>query len=79
MLQTRHGMMNDAGTVRTSVEMDNEGLNTMKQARLRAMNHTNSSSTNKFNGKTLAKRLNASPDPVIGACVFDADENFQLY
>ena len=38
MLQTSHGMMNNAGTVRSSVEMDNEGLTTMEQYVLRDMN-----------------------------------------
>ncbi len=78
-LQTRNGKMNATATVRTSVEMFNEGLISKDQALLRVNpalleqllhprldphhNHT-----------PLAQGLPASPGAASGRCVFDADQ-----
>jgi len=77
-LQTRNGKMNAAATVKTSVDMLNEGLISKNQALLRidpelleqllhpqlTLNH---------NIPVLATGLPASPGAACGKCVFDAD------
>jgi pyruvate,orthophosphate dikinase len=77
-LQTRNGKMNATAMVRTSVEMEKEGLITKERALLRinpemleqllhphlALNH---------NYTPLVQGLPASPGAACGACVFDAD------
>jgi len=84
MLQTRNGKMNAAGTVRSSVEMANEGLITKEQAVLRVKPDMidqllHKQIDPKFKGKALAKGLNASPGAAIGACVFDADDAVAMH
>jgi len=79
MLQTRNGKMNAQATVRTSVEMVNEGLITKEQALLRVAPQSidqllHKGIDPKYKNQPLAKGLNASPGAAVGQCVFDADE-----
>lgn len=79
MLQTRNGKMNAQATVRTSVEMVNEGLITKEQALLRVQPQSidqllHKGIDPKFKAQPLAKGLNASPGAAVGQCVFDADD-----
>jgi len=79
MLQTRNGKMNAQATVRTSVEMCEQGLITKEQALLRLKPDMIDQLLHKqidphFKGKPLAKGLNASPGAAVGAVVFDADD-----
>jgi len=79
MLQTRNGKMNAQATVRTSVEMVNEGLITKEQALLRIAPQSidqllHKGIDPKYKNQPLAKGLNASPGAAVGQCVFDADE-----
>jgi len=79
MLQTRNGKMNAQATVRTSVEMFNEGLITKEQALLRVAPQSidqllHKGIDPKYKNQPLAKGLNASPGAAVGQCVFDADE-----
>ena len=79
MLQTRNGKMNAQATVRTSVEMVEEGLITKEQALLRLKPDMIDQLLHKqidpsFKQAPLAKGLNASPGAAVGECVFDADD-----
>ena len=79
MLQTRNGKMNAQATVRTSVEMVEEGLITKEQALLRLKPEMidqllHKQIDPKFKQTPLAKGLNASPGAAVGECVFDADD-----
>jgi pyruvate,orthophosphate dikinase len=78
MLQTRNGRMNAQATVRTSVEMVEQGLITKEQALLRLKPDMIDQLLHKqidpsFKEKPLAKGLNASPGAAVGSVVFDAD------
>jgi pyruvate,orthophosphate dikinase len=77
-LQTRNGKMNAAATVRTSVEMFNEGLITRDEALLRVppelleqLLHPRLDPT--ADARAVAYGLPASPGAASGKCVFDAD------
>ncbi|MEJ2297482.1 MAG: pyruvate, phosphate dikinase [Woeseiaceae bacterium] len=77
-LQTRNGKMNAAATVRTSVEMFEEGLISRDQALLRVppelleqLLHPRLDPT--ATAKAVAFGLPASPGAASGKCVFDAD------
>ncbi len=77
-LQTRNGKMNAAAMVRTSVEMEKEGLISKEQALLRInpelleqMLFPRIDTTAKV--KPLAQGLAASPGAACGHAVFDAD------
>ncbi len=77
-LQTRNGKMNAAAMVRTSVEMEQEGLITRDEALLRVdpaileqMLSPQLDPANKT--KPLAQGLAASPGAACGHAVFDAD------
>ncbi len=77
-LQTRNGKMNAIATVRTSVEMVEEGLLTKEQALMRVnpelleqLLHPQISP--KVEDRAIAKGLPASPGAATGKCVFDAD------
>ncbi|HBH35980.1 MAG TPA: pyruvate, phosphate dikinase, partial [Gammaproteobacteria bacterium] len=77
-LQTRNGKMNAAAMVRTSVEMEEEGLITREEALLRVdpaileqMLSPQLDPANKT--KPLAQGLPASPGAACGHAVFDAD------
>jgi pyruvate,orthophosphate dikinase len=77
-LQTRNGKMNAAAMVRTSVEMEQEGLITREEALLRVdpaileqMLSPQLDPANKT--KPLAQGLAASPGAACGHAVFDAD------
>ncbi|KAH3758196.1 pyruvate, phosphate dikinase [Pelomyxa schiedti] len=79
MLQTRNGKMNAQATVRSSIEMFEQGLITKEQAIMRVKPEMIDQLLHKcidpkFKGKALAKGLNASPGAATGACVFDADD-----
>jgi pyruvate,orthophosphate dikinase len=78
-LQTRNGKMNAAATVRTSVEMEAEGLISREQALLRVnpesleqLLHPHLDETH-LGDEPLAVGLPASPGAASGRCVFDAD------
>lgn len=77
-LQTRNGKMNAAAMVRTSVEMEQEGLIDKERALLRIQPelleqllhpHLDTS----VHAEPLAQGLPASPGAASGHCVFDAD------
>ncbi|MGE5108791.1 MAG: pyruvate, phosphate dikinase [Sphingobacteriales bacterium] len=77
-LQTRNGKMNATAIVRTSVEMEKEGLITKPQALLRIkpemleqLLHPRLDSFHK--SEPLVQGLPASPGAASGKCVFDAD------
>ncbi len=77
-LQTRNGKMNTIAMVRTSVEMEKEGLITKPEALLRIkpemleqLLHPRLDSSQKIT--PLAQGLPASPGAASGQCVFDAD------
>ncbi len=77
-LQTRNGKMNTTALVRTSIEMEKEGLITRDQALLRVkpemleqLLHPRLDSNH--NVEPLAKGLPASPGAASGHVVFDAD------
>lgn len=77
-LQTRNGKMNAAAMVRTSVEMEKEGLITKEQALLRIkpdmleqLLHPRLDPS--FKATPIAQGLPASPGAASGQCVFDAD------
>ncbi|MEA3303149.1 MAG: pyruvate, phosphate dikinase [Pseudomonadota bacterium] len=77
-LQTRNGKMNAAAMVRTSVEMEQEGLITRDEALLRVepaileqMLYPQLDPANKT--RPLAQGLAASPGAACGHAVFDAD------
>ena len=77
-LQTRNGKMNAAATVKTSVEMFNEGLLTRDEALLRVppdlleqLLHPTLDPNSP--AKAVALGLPASPGAASGKCVFDAD------
>ena len=77
-LQTRNGKMNASATVRTSVEMQREGLLTEEEALLRVNpQHLEQMLyprlDPKFKGASLATGLPASPGAASGQAVFDAD------
>jgi pyruvate,orthophosphate dikinase len=79
MLQTRNGKMNAQAIVRTSVEMQQQGLISKEQAVLRLKPDIidqllHKGIDTKWKGKVLAKGLNASPGAAVGQAVFDADE-----
>ena len=79
MLQTRNGKMNAQATVRTSVEMVEQGLITKEQALLRVQPQSidqllHKGIDPKYKNQPLAKGLNASPGAAVGQCVFDADD-----
>jgi len=79
MLQTRNGKMNAQATVRTSVEMFEQGLITKEQAVMRVKPEMIDQLLHKcidpkFKGKPLARGLNASPGAATGAAVYDADD-----
>ncbi len=78
-LQTRNGKMNAAATVRTSVEMEGEGLISREQALLRVnpesleqLLHPHLDEAHLADAP-LATGLPASPGAASGKCVFDAD------
>ncbi|MDP3331905.1 MAG: PEP/pyruvate-binding domain-containing protein, partial [Methylococcaceae bacterium] len=77
-LQTRNGKMNATAMVRTSVEMEAEGLINKEQALLRInpelleqLLHPQLDPTHK--AQSVAQGLPASPGAASGKCVFDAD------
>jgi len=77
-LQTRNGKMNAAAMVRTSVEMEKEGLINKEQALLRIkpdmleqLLHPRLDPSSK--AVAIAQGLPASPGAASGQCVFDAD------
>lgn len=77
-LQTRNGKMNSVAMVRTSVEMEKEGLITKDQALLRIkpdgleqLLHPRLDPNSK--AVAIAQGLPASPGAASGQCVFDAD------
>ncbi|MDD5632906.1 MAG: pyruvate, phosphate dikinase, partial [Methylococcales bacterium] len=77
-LQTRNGKMNATAMVRTSVEMEAEGLISKEQALLRInpelleqLLHPQLDPRNK--AQPVAQGLPASPGAAFGKCVFDAD------
>ncbi len=77
-LQTRNGKMNAAAMVKTSVDMENEGLISKEQALLRInpelleqLLHPQLAPDH--NHPPLAQGLPASPGAASGKCVFDAD------
>jgi pyruvate, orthophosphate dikinase len=77
-LQTRNGKMNTVALVRTSVEMEKEGLITKEQALLRIkpdmleqLLHPRLDAS--FKAEPLATGLPASPGAASGHVVFDAD------
>ncbi|MDP3932393.1 MAG: pyruvate, phosphate dikinase, partial [Methylococcaceae bacterium] len=77
-LQTRNGKMNATAMVRTSVEMEAEGLINKEQALLRInpelleqLLHPQLDPTHKV--QSVAQGLPASPGAASGKCVFDAD------
>ncbi len=78
-LQTRNGKMNAAATVRTSVEMEGEGLITREQALLRVQPESLEQLLHPHLDEAhladvpLAVGLPASPGAASGKCVFDAD------
>ncbi len=77
-LQTRNGKMNAVSMVRTSVEMEKEGLLTKDQALLR-INPEHMEQLlypgldPNFEADPIATGLPASPGAASGKCVFDAD------
>jgi len=82
-LQTRNGKMNAVAMVRTSVEMEKEGLISRDQALLRIdpqhleqMLYPRLDPT--FKAEPLANGLPASPGAAYGHAVFDADRAEQL-
>ncbi len=82
-LQTRNGKMNATAMVRTSVEMEREGLISKREALLRIkpdlleqMLFPRLDPSNK--AKALAQGLPASPGAASGVAVFDADRAEQL-
>jgi pyruvate, orthophosphate dikinase len=77
-LQTRNGKMNARAMVRTSVEMQREGLITRDQSLLRVepavlQQLLVPQLSPLFTGKSLAQGLPASPGAASGKIVFDAD------
>ena len=79
MLQTRNGKMNATATVRTGVEMVEEGLITKEQAIMRIQPQSVDQLLHKnipanFKEAALVKGLPASPGAAVGAVVFDADD-----
>ncbi|MDX1594967.1 MAG: pyruvate, phosphate dikinase, partial [Gammaproteobacteria bacterium] len=78
-LQTRNGKMNAAATVRTSVEMEGEGLIDRERALLRVDPETLEQLLHPHldpahvDSAPLATGLPASPGAASGKCVFDAD------
>ncbi len=79
-LQTRNGKMNATATVRTSVEMFEEGLISKEQALLRIqpdtleqLLHPRLDPEEKAKSDALTKGLPASPGAASGEIVFDAD------
>ncbi len=77
-LQTRNGKMNAAAMVRTSVEMEAEGLLTKKEALLRIdPEHLEQllypGLDPNYDAEPLAQGLPASPGAASGKCIFDAD------
>ncbi|EMS17619.1 pyruvate,orthophosphate dikinase [Entamoeba histolytica HM-3:IMSS] len=79
MLQTRNGKMNATATVRTGVDMVEEGLITKEQAIMRIapqsvdqLLHKNMPAN--YAEAPLVKGLPASPGAATGAVVFDADD-----
>jgi pyruvate,orthophosphate dikinase len=82
-LQTRNGKMNATAMVRSSVEMEKEGLITREQALLRiAPQHLEQMLYPRldphFKAEPLANGLAASPGAASGHAVFDADRAEQL-
>jgi pyruvate,orthophosphate dikinase len=82
-LQTRNGKMNATAMVRSSVEMEKEGLITREQALLRIdPQHLEQMLyprlDPKFKAEPLANGLAASPGAASGHVVFDADRAEQL-
>ncbi len=77
-LQTRNGKMNTVAMVRTSVEMEKEGLITRKQALMRVEPENLEQMLYPridpgFHQEPLAKGLSASPGAASGQAIFDAD------
>ena len=77
-LQTRNGKMNAAATVRTSVEMEKEGLLTKGDALMRVAPESLEQLLfpqidPKSGAKSVAKGLPASPGAAVGMAIFDAD------
>jgi len=77
-LQTRNGKMNAAATVKTSIDMFNEGLVTKEQALLRVAPELleqllHPSLDPAAAAAAIATGLPASPGAASGKCVFDAD------
>ncbi len=82
-LQTRNGKMNAAATVRTSVEMEKEGLLTKGDALMRVAPESLEQLLfpqidRKSGAKPVAVGLPASPGAAVGIAVFDADRAAQL-
>ncbi len=82
-LQTRNGKMNAVGMVRTSVEMEKEGLIDKKKALLRIEPLLLEQMLfprldPKAKAKALAQGLPASPGAACGRAVFDADRAEEL-
>jgi pyruvate,orthophosphate dikinase len=82
-LQTRNGKMNAVALVRTSVEMEKEGLIDKKQALLRIQPEMLEQLLfprldTKAKAKAVAKGLPASPGAASGIAVFDADRAEKL-
>ncbi|ALG67447.1 pyruvate, phosphate dikinase [Beggiatoa leptomitoformis] len=78
-LQTRNGKMNATALVRTSIEMEKEGLLTKEQALLRVnpehleqLLHPRLDPDNTTHA--IAQGISASPGAAVGKCVFDADQ-----
>ncbi|MDO9325540.1 MAG: pyruvate, phosphate dikinase [Methanoregula sp.] len=82
-LQTRNGKMNAHALVRTSVEMEKEGLIDKRQALLRIQPDMLEQMLfprldPKVTKKPIAKGLPASPGVAVGVAVFDADRAEKL-
>ncbi|MTW20862.1 pyruvate, phosphate dikinase [Allochromatium palmeri] len=82
-LQTRNGKMNTVAMVRTSVEMEREGLITKEQALLRIAPESLEQMLfprldPSFKAEAVAQGLPASPGAASGIAVFDADRAEQL-
>ncbi|MGQ9544036.1 MAG: pyruvate, phosphate dikinase [Candidatus Bathyarchaeia archaeon] len=83
VLQTRNGKMNAMATIKTSVDMYNEGILSRDEALLRVRPEQleqllHRTIDPKYSGKPVATGLAASPGAASGKVVFDADTAAEL-